>query len=61
MQIVQMFQQFARDEEGANAIEYGLVAAVVAVGLAVALGTLKDSIAAFLDKVGTAIGAVKLT
>lgn len=61
MQVVQMFQQFARDEEGANAIEYGLVAAVVAVGLVAALGTLRDSITAFLDKVGTAIGAVKLT
>ncbi len=57
MQIVHLFQQFARDEEGANAIEYGLVAAVVAVGLVAALTTLKDSIATFLGKVGTAIGA----
>ncbi len=57
MQIAQMFQQFARDEEGANAIEYGLVAAVVAVGLVAALTTLKGSIATFLGKVGTAIGA----
>lgn len=56
MQVVQMFQQFARDEEGANAIEYGLVAAVVAVGLVAALGTLKTSIADFLGEVGTAIG-----
>ena len=36
MQITQMFQQFARDEEGANAIEYGLVAAVVAVVICLA-------------------------
>ena len=57
MQIVQMFQQFARDEEGANAIEYGLVAAVVAVGLVAALTTLKGSIGDFLAAVGTKIGA----
>ena len=57
MQIAQMFKQFARDEEGANAIEYGLVAALVAVGLVAALTTLKGSIATFLAAVGTAIGA----
>ncbi len=59
MQVAHMFQQFARDEEGANAIEYGLVAAVVAVGLVAALTTLKGSIATFLAAVGTAIdGAI---
>jgi len=56
MQVAQMIQQFARDEEGANAIEYGLVAAVVAVGLVAALTALKDSITTFLAAVGTAIG-----
>jgi len=60
MQIVQMFQQFARDEEGANAIEYGLVAALVAVALAAALTTLKGEITTFLGAVGTKLGAVAL-
>ena len=31
MQIVHSIQQFARDEEGVTAIEYGLIAALIAV------------------------------
>ncbi len=57
MQVVQMIQQFARDEEGANAIEYGLVAALIAVGLTVALGALEGSISGFLGKIGGKITA----
>jgi len=42
MQIKQMFQQFARDEEGVTAIEYGLIAALIAiviVGAVTSVGT----------------------
>lgn len=31
MQIVRFIKQFARDEEGVTAIEYGLIAALIAV------------------------------
>ena len=31
MQIVNFIKQFARDEEGVTAIEYGLIAALIAV------------------------------
>lgn len=31
MKVVQFFQKFARDEEGVTAIEYGLIAALIAV------------------------------
>ena len=31
MQIVHFIKQFARDEEGVTAIEYGLIAALIAV------------------------------
>ena len=31
MSIAQRFQQFARDEEGVTAIEYGLIAALIAI------------------------------
>ena len=31
MQIVSFIKQFARDEEGVTAIEYGLIAALIAV------------------------------
>ncbi|WP_415798015.1 Flp family type IVb pilin [Comamonas aquatilis] len=37
--------QFLRDEEGATAIEYALLAGLVAVGLVAALGDLKTGLA----------------
>lgn len=42
MQVANFLKTFARDEEGATAIEYGLIAAlisVVIIGAATALGT----------------------
>ena len=33
MQITKFIQQFARDEEGVTAIEYGLLAALIAVAI----------------------------
>jgi len=37
-------RQFAQDERGVTAIEYGLIAALIAGGIAVAVGTAKDAI-----------------
>jgi pilus assembly protein Flp/PilA len=36
--------RFAADESGATAIEYGLIAAIVGVGIIVGLGILRDSL-----------------
>ncbi len=36
--------RFANDELGATAIEYGLIAAIVGVGIIAGLGTLKDGL-----------------
>ena len=36
--------RFAKDELGATAIEYGLIAAIVGVGIIVGLGALKTSL-----------------
>ena len=36
--------RFAADESGATAIEYGLIAAIVGVGIIVGLGALKTSL-----------------
>lgn len=44
--------RFAKDESGATAIEYGLIAALVAVGLIVALGFLGDELSALFDRIG---------
>ncbi len=35
---------FAKDESGATAIEYGLIAAVVGVGIIAGLGQLRDGL-----------------
>lgn len=44
--------KLARDEDGATAIEYGLIAALVAVGIIASLGTLKGG----LDGIFTGVG-----
>jgi pilus assembly protein Flp/PilA len=45
-----MFRRFVKDDSGATAIEYGLIAALVSVAIIVALGTLGDNLnATFSD------------
>jgi pilus assembly protein Flp/PilA len=48
-----IFSRFVKDESGATAIEYGLIAAIVGVGLIAALGNLKTSLQSTFNKVGT--------
>lgn len=50
-----LFQRFVRDESGATAIEYGLIAAIIAVGLIASLQTLKGNLETTFNKVGTAV------
>ena len=45
-----MFARFLKDESGATAIEYGLIAALVAVGIIVAAGTLGTEISETFTK-----------
>ncbi len=46
-----LFSRFANDESGATAIEYGLIAALVAVAIITALTTLGDNLTATFDEV----------
>lgn len=46
---------FANDESGVTAIEYGLIAALVGVGIAVAATSLKDGLAGLWNDIGTAL------
>jgi len=39
-----MFRRFVKDDSGATAIEYGLIAALVSVAIIVALGTLGNNL-----------------
>ena len=48
-------QRFARDEEGITAIEYGLIAAVMAAAVAAAFGPLSDALKTAFDSIATAL------
>ena len=54
-------QRFVQDESGATAIEYGLIAALVAVGIIAALGTLKTGLTDIFGGVGDKLTAAKPT
>lgn len=55
--------KFWKDEEGATAIEYALIAGLIAVVIIVALSTLGDEISAMFTGIGTELNkaAVKAT
>lgn len=48
-----MFSRFMKDESGATAIEYGLIAAIVGVGIIVGLGSVRTELQATLNKVSS--------
>ena len=52
-----IFARFAADESGATAIEYALIAAIVGIGIIVALGTMKDELNATFAKVESELAA----
>ncbi len=47
--------RFIRNESGATAIEYGLIAAIVSVGIIAALTGLKSNLQTTFNKIGTAV------
>ncbi|WP_312463369.1 Flp family type IVb pilin [Comamonas sp.] len=52
-----IIKNFWNDEEGATAIEYGLIAGLIAVGLLVALTDIGDKLKVVFEKIGTALTA----
>ncbi len=52
-----MLSHFVNDESGATAIEYGLIATFIAVGIITALNLLGDSLGTMLTDVSDAIGS----
>ncbi len=55
MQIIKSIQQFARDEEGVTAIEYGLLAALIAVVIIASVRLVGTSLDAVFDAIGVAL------
>lgn len=48
-----MLKRFLKNEDGATAIEYGLIAALIGVAIIVAVGGVGDSLNATFDGVAT--------
>ncbi len=48
---IQAAKQFAKDEEGVTAIEYGLIAALIAVFIAVAVGGVGEALVALFEDI----------
>lgn len=56
-----LFNRFVKDEDGATAIEYGLIAALIAVAIITAVGTLGDRLEAAFTTVNDELEAEGLT
>jgi pilus assembly protein Flp/PilA len=54
---MKIFARFAKDESGATAIEYGLIAALIAVGIIVAAGLLGDNLESLFNGIANTLGA----
>ncbi|HJR56006.1 MAG TPA: Flp family type IVb pilin [Rhizomicrobium sp.] len=50
-----LFSRFVRDESGATAIEYGLIAALIAVVIITAAGTVGDNLVTKFEAIAAAI------
>ena len=53
----ELFKNFGKDESGATAIEYALIAAIVGIGIIAALGALKTQLNTTFTKVSTTLAA----
>jgi pilus assembly protein Flp/PilA len=50
-----VFTSFVKDESGATAIEYGLIAAIVAVGIIIGLQNLRDGLNTMFNNLKTQV------
>jgi len=57
---MKIIAQFANDESGATAIEYGLIAALIAVGIIAAATTLGGSLSGLFNKISSKMSSVSV-
>jgi pilus assembly protein Flp/PilA len=55
MKLVQFIQSFVRDEEGVTAIEYGLIAALIAVVIIVSVTAVGNALSTKFNEIATAL------
>ncbi|KQZ97822.1 hypothetical protein ASD64_16615 [Mesorhizobium sp. Root157] len=54
--MTKLLSRFAKDESGATAIEYGLIAALIALAIIVGAGALGSSLNTQFGKIATCVG-----
>ena len=54
--MTKFLNRFAKDESGATAIEYGLIASLIAVAIITILGTLGTNLSTTFSKVSAKVG-----
>ena len=54
---MKFFNKLARDEQGATAIEYGLIAALIAVAAITAMGSLGNTLSDTFSEVASSMAA----
>jgi pilus assembly protein Flp/PilA len=59
--MVKLFARFKKDESGATAIEYGLIAALIGVAIIVGAGSLGKTLNAKFDAIATTVGGTSAT
>ena len=52
---MKLFARFMKDESGATAIEYGLIAALIAVGIIGAVGSIGNTLSDTFNEVSSAM------
>lgn len=57
-QILNYFRSFAREEEGAQVVEYALIIAVVSIALVIALSTLTSNGGSFSTFIGRVVNCL---
>ena len=55
--LVQSVKNFIKEEEGVTAIEYGLIAALIAVGIIVATTAVGDNLVLVFNRIATELAA----
>ncbi len=55
MKLVKLIQSFARDEDGVTAIEYGLIAALIAVVIVVAVRLIGTNLNTIFGQIAAAL------
>lgn len=58
---MKIFARFAQDESGATAIEYGLIAALISVGIIVAVSLLGNNLATIFNNINNGLATTQAT